>query len=78
MEELLEELDAIVNSGTKVNIDYYLEDNLDEYAREEIYEYFLEAKSDSLNDAFQELKEEDITMEEIQLVRIKFLSDLAN
>ncbi len=78
MEELLEELDAIVSSGTKVNIDYYLEDNLDEYAREEIYDYFLEAKTDAPNVAFQELQEEDITMEEIQLVRIKFLSDLAN
>ena len=78
MEELLEELDAIVNSGTKVNIDYYLEENLDEYAREEIYEYFLEAETDSINEAFEELKEEDITMEEIQLVRLKFLSDLAN
>jgi len=78
MEALLLELDAIVSSGTKVNIDYYLEDNLDEYAREEIHDYFLNAKTDAISDAFQELKEEDITMEEIQLVRIKFLSDLAN
>lgn len=76
--ELMEELDAIVISGTKVNIDYYLDDNVDEYSREEIYQYFMEAESDSVDDAFKELKQDDITYEEIQLVRIKFLSDLAN
>lgn len=78
MEELLEELDAIVSSGTKVNIDYYIEDNVDEYAREEIYDYFMEAETDSAETAFRELQDEDITMEEIQLMRIKFLSEMAN
>lgn len=78
MEELLQEMYAIVLSGTKVNIDYYLEDNIDEYAREAIEEYFMEAKTDALEEAFNELKEEDITMEEIQLMRIKFMSDRAN
>ncbi len=78
MEELMEEMYAIVNSGTKVNIDYYLEDNLDEYAREEIHDYLMEADVDALDQAYQELKEEDITMEEIQLYRIKFISELAN
>ena len=78
MEDLLEELDAIVVSGTKVNIDYYLEDNVDEYSREDIYEYFMEADSDSPEEAFKELQEDDVTMEEIQLMRIKFLSEMAN
>ena len=78
MEELLEELDAIVVSGTKVNIDYYLEDNVDEYSREDIYEYFMEADTDSVDEAFKEMQEDDITIEEIQLMRIKFLSEMAN
>ncbi len=78
MEELLEELYAIVTSGTKLNIDYYLEDNVDEEVRNDIYDYFMEAETDSLEEAYAELKEDDITLEEIQLVRVKFLSDLAN
>lgn len=78
MDELLDELYAIVLSGTKVNIDYYLEENLDEYTREEIFDYFLASTEDSLEAAYKALKEEDIRMEEIQLMRIKFLSELAN
>ncbi|HMQ50403.1 MAG TPA: DNA helicase RecQ [Saprospiraceae bacterium] len=78
MEDLVQELYAIVTSGTKVNIDYYLEDTIDEYCREEITEYFLKAETDSAEEAYYDLKEEDITIEEIQLMRIKFLSDLAN
>ena len=78
MEDLYEEMDMIVNSGTKLDLNYYIEENLDEDAAEEIYEYFMEADSDSVEEAFNELKEEDITMEEIQVIRIKFLSELAN
>ena len=78
MEELYHEMDMIVASGTKLNIDYYLEDNVDEYAREDIYDYFMEAENDSIDEAYNELSEDDITMEEIQLVRIKFLSEVAN
>ncbi|MEZ5056478.1 MAG: RQC domain-containing protein [Saprospiraceae bacterium] len=78
MEDLMEELDAIVTSGTKVNIDYYLEDQIDEYTREDIYDYFSEAETDDVEEALKELQEDDITMEEIQLVRIKFLSEMAN
>lgn len=77
-EELLDELDMIVTSGTKVNIDYYIDDNIDEFVYEDIHDYFMEADSDSIDVAFEELKEDDITREEIQLVRLKFLSDLAN
>ena len=78
MEELMEELYSIVTSGTKVNIDYYIDENVDEYSREDIVEYFMEAATDSVDEAFRELKDDDITLEEIQLVRIKFLSDMAN
>lgn len=78
MEDLLTELDAIVTSGTKVNIDYYIEDNIDEMSREDIMQYFMEADTDSVEVAYKELQEDDITIEEIQLMRIKFLSDLAN
>ena len=78
MEELMQELYAIVTSGTKVNIDYYLEDIVDEPVRDDIIDYFMNAATDSVEDAFKELREDDITMEEIELVRIKFLSDMAN
>ncbi len=76
-DDLLEELDIIVSSGTKLDIKYCLE-GVDESIQEEIYDYFMEAESDSYEEAYKELKEEDITLEEIQLVRIKFLSDVAN
>jgi ATP-dependent DNA helicase RecQ len=78
MQELLSELDGIVNSGTKIRLDYYLNKTVDEYARETIIEYFKEAETDSIDDAYQELKDEEITWEEIQLMRLKFLSDYAN
>ena len=76
-DELLAELDIIVSSGTKLDIKYCLE-LIDESVQEEIYDYFMNAESDSFLDAYHALKEEDITPEEIQLVRIKFLSDIAN
>lgn len=78
LHELLDEMDIIVSSGTKLNIDYYLEDMVDEGSREDIYDYLMEAESDSVDDAFTELQEDDITLEEIQLVRLKFLSEVAN
>ncbi len=76
--EMMEELDAIVSSGTKVNIDYYLEDTLDESIVEEIYEYFMEAETDDPETAYRELKDDDYELEEIQLVRLKFMSEMAN
>jgi ATP-dependent DNA helicase RecQ len=78
MEELLREMDMIVSSGTKLDINYYLNDNLDESVIEDIFEYFNEAESDSVEEAFKELEEDDFTLDEIQLVKIKFLSELAN
>lgn len=78
LDDLLNELYSIINSGTKLNLNYYIEDVVDEYAREEIYDYFMEAETDELNTAFQALKEDDIRYEEVQLVRLKFLSDVCN
>lgn len=78
MEDLLEELDIIVSSGTRINIDYYLENAVDEAIQEEIFDYFMEADTDDVDTAYSELKDEDITREEIQLTRLKFLSEMAN
>jgi ATP-dependent DNA helicase RecQ len=78
MEELLEEMNMIVFSGTKLDINYYLEDNMDEDVIEEICDYFADADSESIEEAFKELKDEDITEEEIKLVRLKFLSEMSN
>lgn len=76
--ELMDELYGIVQSGTKLRLDYYLTKNMDEYVRETILDYFAEAETDDLDVAYKELKEEEITWEEIQLMRLKFLSDNAN
>lgn len=78
MPELLEELDMIVQSGTKIRLDYYLDKKIDEYVRETVIDYFKEAETDDIDTAFKELKDDEITWEEIQLMRIKFLSDFAN
>ncbi|MEO5581276.1 MAG: HRDC domain-containing protein, partial [Saprospiraceae bacterium] len=77
LDELIEEMDIIVSSGTKLNLDYYLEDNVDESIQEEIFDYFMSAQTDDPEVAFKKLKEEDITIEEIKLVRLKFLSEMA-
>lgn len=74
--ELLAELEAIVYSGTKINIDYFLNEVIDEDHMADIFDYFQEAESDDLEDAINELGM--YTEEEIRLVRIKFISDMAN
>ena len=76
-EDLLDEIDAIVYSGTKVNIDYFLEDVMDEDKVDDIYEYFRESETDNIDDAMDELGG-DYTENEIRFVRIKFLSEQAN
>ena len=75
--ELLDEIEAIVYSGTRINIDYFLNDVMDEDHVEDIYEYFKDSETDELEDAINELGNE-YTEEEIRLVRIKFLSEMAN
>ncbi|MCR5819541.1 MAG: DNA helicase RecQ [Bacteroidaceae bacterium] len=76
-EDLLEELDAIVYSGTKLDIDYYLHEIMDEDQIEDIYEYFRESDTDNMDDALDEL-EADYPEEWIRLVRVKFISEMAN
>ena len=75
--ELLDEIEAIVYSGTRINIDYFVNDVMDEDHVEDIYEYFKDSETDDLEDAIEELGG-DYTEEEIRLVRIKFLSEMAN
>ena len=75
-DDLLDEIDAIVYSGTKVNIDYFLEDVMDEDQIDDIYEYFRESDTDDIDDAMDELG--DYEERDIRLVRIKFLSEQAN
>ncbi len=77
MNELIKEMEAIVFSGTKLNIDYAIEDLLDEDQQEEIYDYFMEAETDKIQDALDEF-DGDFDDEELRLMRIKFTSDVAN
>ena len=75
-DELLDEIEAIVYSGTKININYFLDEIMDEDHQADIFDYFKESESDDLEAAIEELG--DCTEEEIRLVRIKFLSELGN
>jgi ATP-dependent DNA helicase RecQ len=77
LNDLINEIESIVASGTKVNINYYLDDIMDEDNQEEVYDYFMEAESDSLEDAYKEFSGA-YSEEEIRLVRIKFMSEMAN
>ena len=76
-DELLDEVEAIVYSGTKLNIDYFLEDVMDDDRIDDIYDYFAESETDSLEAALDELGKE-CSEDEIRLVRIKFISEMAN
>ncbi len=77
-EELLNELEAIVYSGTKINLSYAISQVIDEDKQAEVYEYFITADSDNLTDAIKELGEDDYSMDEIRLMRLKFLSEMGN
>ena len=77
-DELLSEIESIVGSGTKIDINYYIDEFIDPYHQEEIFEYFRKAESDSVEQALQDLGEDEYTEEEIRLVRIKFMSELGN
>lgn len=78
MPELLTEIEAIVNSGTKLNLDYYIDEVLDEDHQEEIYDYFREAESESIDEALEELGEDEYSETDIRLMRIKFMSEMGN
>ena len=76
-DELLDEVESIVYSGTKLNIDYFLEEVLDDDKVDEIYDYFKESETDDIEDAIEELGDE-YSEEEIRLVRLKFISEMGN
>jgi ATP-dependent DNA helicase RecQ len=78
LEELLTEIESIVASGTKLDIDYYINDNIEKYHQEEILDYFSEAESDSAIVAHETLGIDDFTMDEIRIMRIKYMSDVGN
>jgi ATP-dependent DNA helicase RecQ len=77
-EELLTEIESIVSSGTKLDIDYYIDETIEKYHQEDILDYFAEAESDSVQVALEILGANDFTLEEIRIMRIKYLSDVGN
>lgn len=77
LDEIIDEIEAIVSSGTRVNINYYIDDILDPENQEEIYDYFREAETDDLIEAYHEF-DGDYSEEELRLMRIKFMSEMGN
>jgi ATP-dependent DNA helicase RecQ len=77
MEKLVSEMETIVFAGTRLNIDYYLEDLFDEDQLEELYDYFIESDSDSISEAAKAF-DGDYEEEELRLYRLKFMSEIAN
>jgi ATP-dependent DNA helicase RecQ len=77
-DEILKEIEAIVNSGTKLNLNYFVDEVLDDDRQDEVFDYFRSADNDSIDAALKDLGETDYTREEIQLMRIKFMSELGN
>ncbi|MCC5945207.1 MAG: DNA helicase RecQ [Bernardetiaceae bacterium] len=77
LDELIEEIEHICYSGTKLHLDYYINRIMDEERQEEIYDYFMEADTDNIAAAMEELGDEDFSEEEIRLMRIKFMSEYA-
>ncbi|MES2447479.1 MAG: DNA helicase RecQ [Bacteroidota bacterium] len=76
--DILKEVEAIVNSGTKLNLGYFVDEVIDEDRQDEVFDYFRAAENDSIDAALNDLGESDYTREEIQLMRIKFMSELGN
>lgn len=78
MSSVIQEVEAIVSSGTKLNLDYYIDEVLDEDRQDEVFDYFSTAETDSVDEALKVLGEDDYSREDIQLMRIKFMSELGN
>ncbi|MFM7022873.1 MAG: DNA helicase RecQ [Flavobacteriales bacterium] len=76
--DILAEIEAIVASGTKINLDYYISDIVEEDLQDEIFEYFNDAETDSIENAMEEFDGENLSEEDMRLMRVKFLSDVAN
>jgi len=77
MADFIKEMEAIVYSGTKLNIDYWIDEILDEDQQEEIHDYFMDSQSDKIDEAIKEF-DGDYDDEELRLYRIKFISEVAN
>ena len=75
---MLDELEHIVASGTRIDLNYFINENIDIYHQEEIFEYFRTAETDSVERALEELGENEFSIEEIRLMRIKFMSEIGN
>lgn len=78
LQELLQEMETIVASGTKLNLNYCLEQELDENEQEDIFDYFRNSQDDNLEYAYEEFKDHNVTIEHLQMMRIKFLSEYGN
>ncbi len=78
LSELLSEIESIVASGTKVDLNYYINEMIDLERQREVYDYFRTAETDSVDSALKELGEGDYTLDDIRLMRIKFMSEMAN
>ncbi|MCD6062845.1 MAG: recQ [Flavipsychrobacter sp.] len=78
LQDLLVEMETIVASGTRLNLDYCLEQELDEYEQEDIFDYFRGSHDDNLEYAYEEFKDRDVSIEQLQMMRIKFMSEYAN
>ena len=76
--EVLNEIETIVASGTKLNLDYIIDQEIDENDQDDIYDYFSNFKEDNLDAVFEEFKDSGMSEEHIQLMRIKFLSEFGN
>jgi ATP-dependent DNA helicase RecQ len=78
MADLLGEMETIVSSGTKLNLDYCIDEFVDEVDQDDVYDYFLSSETDNVEVAYEELKDTGLNVEQIQMVKIKFMSEYAN
>jgi len=78
VEDLITEIETIVESGTKINLNYYLDDIIDEFQEEELIDFFKNSEEATFDEARSEFEEDEYTDEELRLFRIKFISDVAN
>src|SRR5207248_227922 len=78
LKDVISEIESIVSSGTRVNINYYINEVVDEEKQDEMMEYFKESESDSVEEALKELGEDNYEEEEVRLMRIKFISEFGN
>jgi len=78
MSDLLNEIESIVGSGTRIDISYYINEVIDEERQEEVFDYFKTAETDSVEAAINALGENEYTIDDIRLMRIKFISEFGN